>query len=967
METITVTGTRLPQSNLVSSTAVNVLDTEMIDISGAANMSELIRTLPATGVSSLTTTNSNFLTTASGINTVELRNLGEDRTLVLVNGRRFVSGLPGTQNVDFNSVPAAFIERIDVVTGGASAVYGSDALAGVVNIITKNDFEGVQISGQGGISSEDDDESYNFSITAGLPFAEDRGHAMFSYTYDKENGVYARNRPGLEVDGLSESYFTAPEDFKQNRIPFFSSFSELGRFNIPNGSSYVFDGTNTIPFVSADHGFNRQAFRALAVPTERNLLAANMTFEVADSARLYVESTYSSVETNSSLEPFPLGSDDIYGDQLQQCDPVGLTCSFGIPGSNPFIPADMLQLMRDANPGIADDNLVVGFARRMTELDQRGANNLRQTFRFVTGLEGEFRNGFTYDVHANWGRTTQSQQSTGQINVLNMAYSLDSVVDPVSGDIICRDEVARAQGCLPVNLFGRGSITAGLDDITRRNMLTYLKAPSSTQASIEQLIVGGFVAGDLFDMPAGSARFVAGIEHRTEDSASVGDALTQQGLNASNIAPPIVGSFKVDEIFVELELPLADDLRFAKSLDVTLAARYSDYSTVDTTTAYAVSAKWVPHDDWMVRGQYARAVRAPNIGELFSPLSQTFPTVNDPCAGVTIDPGSGSAAFFNTRLDTSNPQNVFDSGVDATTIGDTTATTCLQDPQVAARVTATGGLALTQPEVQGVSGFNGGAISGGFDLTEETADTFTYGFVWSPAFANGLSLSIDYYDIEIEDGIGTLGRQLSLDRCYGEGTYNPSSDFCSGILRWTGGPQIGAVQFSNVFQQNLSVIETSGIDLQASYGFDLPGTAGQMDLTLTWGHLLKYEQVPFEGAEVTVFDGEVGLFDNEALLGIVYSRPNMTIAWTTQYMASGNLENEGYWAGQKIGSEMFHDLQGRFMFGDATTVIVGVDNIADNYVETGFSVPGAATGHNTIPDVYDALGRRFYLGLKLDF
>jgi outer membrane receptor protein involved in Fe transport len=480
------------------------------------------------------------------------------------------------------------------------------------------------------------------------------------------------------------------------------------------------------------------------------------------------------------------------------------------------------------------------------------------------------------------------------------------------------------------------------------------------------MIVGAFVSGDLFEMPAGDARFVFGVETRREKSSAVQDVLAQQGLNAGNAIPPTIGEFDVDEAFVELELPLLGDRKGVQSLDLTLAARASDYSTVGSTSAYAGSIKYVPHEDWMLRAQYARAVRAPNIGELFSPLGQTFPTVQDPCRGVTRT-SQGDAAFFNTLLDVNNPQNVLDSGVNPTTVGSAIATTCLQDPAIAARVDATGGLALTQPEVQGVSGFNGGAAAGGFDLTEETADTVTAGFVWSPEFADGLTISVDWYSIEIEDGIGTLGRQTALDRCYGAGTYNPNSDFCAGITRFNTGPQIGAIQFSNAFQQNLSETTVEGIDLQASYGFDLPGTAGGIDLTLTYGNLLTYDQIPYEDAAVRDYKGEVGLFEHEALIGIIYSRPNLQVAWSTNYMHSAVLENEGYWAGQELDSVMFHDLQGRFEIGDMTTVVFGIDNVTDEYVETGFSVPGAATGHNTIPDVYDPLGRRYYLGLRLDF
>jgi outer membrane receptor protein involved in Fe transport len=301
-------------------------------------------------------------------------------------------------------------------------------------------------------------------------------------------------------------------------------------------------------------------------------------------------------------------------------------------------------------------------------------------------------------------------------------------------------------------------------------------------------------------------------------------------------------------------------MAFAQSLHLTLAGRFSDYSTVGTTDAYAASVKWVPHDDWMIRSQYARAVRAPNIGELFAPLSQTFPGVQDPCRGVTQE--GGQTGFLNDIGD-------INSGLDPATVGDGIAVSCMADPNMAARVTAVGAFVPTQPELQGVSGFSGGAISGGYELVAETADTVTFGFVWSPSFADGLSLSIDYYDISIEDGIGTLGRQLSLNRCYADGTYDANSDFCSGILRWTGGPTIGAIQYSNVFQQNLSTIDTEGVDLQASYAWDLPGTAGQIDFTLIYGYLLEAESVPYDGAEVADHKGAVGLFEHEALFGMV--------------------------------------------------------------------------------------------------
>ena len=970
IEEVVVTGTRLPQPNMTGPTGVNVLNREAIDLSGAINISELIRTLPAMGVSTLSSTNSNFTVNSSGINTVQLRGLGEDRTLVLVNGRRFVSGRPGTQNVDLNTIPTAFIDRIDVVTGGASAVYGSDALAGVVNIILKNDFEGVQLTAQSGISDEDDDETHQFNLTAGSSFADDRGSAMINIGWDKSRGVYARNRSTMRVDSAALGFFTGNDaDFDKHFTPFFSSFSEKGRIGIQDasglglGGQFVLDDDGTVrEFSSPVDGFNRQAFRALAVPDERWQFAGILDFQLNEFATFFTEINYSSTESQSSLEPFPLQSEDIYGSN-PICDATG--CKFGVPLTNPFLPADMLALSRTANPGIADEDMVVSFARRMTELDQRGADNTRQTFRFVAGVEGDVSD-FHYEVSMNYGRTTQDQRSTGQINVVNMRNSLNAV-DDGTGNIVCADEIAIIQGCIPVNIFGTGSVTAGLDPLTEKNLLVYLKAPASTQAEIEQTIVSGYVSGPVFDLPAGQVRFVLGAEYREEKSESFGDALSQQGLNAGNAIPPTLGAFDVWEVFAELEVPILSEKPFIESLDLKFAARISDYSTVGSTDAYAVSLSYIPANDYLFRAQLAQAVRAPNISELFDPLGQTFENVNDPCEGVTIS--GGQAAFFNLRRDPQfDPALVIASGIDPTTLGDPIATTCVQDPTIAARIASTGGLILTQPEIQGVSGFNGGAAAGGFTLEEETSDSFSVGFVWDPSFAEwaeGFNMSVDWYKIEIEDAISSIDRQTALDSCYSAVSYQASSPFCAGTLRFTNTASIGALEFTNEFTQNIAELEVEGIDVQASYRFNLGDNYGMMDLGVTYSRLLTDESIPFAGAPTDDSKGGIGSAKNKALFNVLYSIGPFTAFWQTQWIGESDVVG---WVGQQIDDTYFHDVQARYLFSDNIEIIFGVDNVTDEYVEIGAFALDAdlqPTGWTTAPDVYDGFGRRYYAGFKV--
>ena len=981
LDRVQVTGTRIERPNLNSATQVNSFNSEQIELSGAVNTAELLRTLPATGVSGITSTNSNFFVGASGVNTLELRNLGEDRTLVLVNGRRFVAGLPGSANVDFNSIPTEMIERIDVVTGGASAIYGSDALAGVVNVILKENFDGAVLSGQYGISDEGDDETYRASATVGSSFADGRGSAVASLTMSREEGVFARDREGRDTDGFSQVLFgieDGPNDWQESIFPFYSSFSERGRIIVPGVGNRVFDErTGEVrPFVSANpdgselDGFNRQRFRAIAVPTERFLFSSTVNYEVSEKLNFFFEGTYASTETQSELEPFPLSSEDLFGDNAQQFvdddgDGVFDRSTFGISILNPFVPEGIRAEARagadfdgDGIQDIADEDLVVGFVRRTTELIQRGANNNRQTARFVFGVDGAINDNWSYETSINFGRTTQSQRSTGQVNVVNMRYALDAIqLD--DGSIVCADEIARLQGCVPVNIFGQGSITPEMAD--------YIRAPSSRQATVEQQVYNGFVTGDLgFASPGAedNVRVVLGGEWRVESSESIPDALSQVGLNAGNISPPVIGRYNVAEFFTELDIPLVQDAPFIEDLRVNLSARWSDYSTVGRTFAWAANAQYSPIESVRIRAQYAEAVRAPNIGELFQPLSETFEGGDDPCNGLTLD--NGSPGFLNDIND-------INSGVDGSTVGSATAQACIADPLVAARVERDGAVILSQSELQGVGGFNGGNP----DLDEETALTFTFGTVVTPNTGNrwidNLNFSIDYYNIEIEDAIGGIGRQTSLNQCYVEsgGVFDPTSPFCSNIVRFANGPFLGALNELNALQQNLANIDVTGLDVQASYGLDLNDLSnsnadlGRFDFTLTYGYLDSYEQEAFPGADIIDFAGSYGLFDHEVLFATVYNRGPLTIAYDVNWLPESRLGSTGADLDRDVPEVFMQDVQVRYGFENNLELVLGVDNITDEFVTFGGGFD--ATGTYTDGAVYDAIGRRYYAGVRLDF
>ncbi|MGJ3231191.1 MAG: TonB-dependent receptor domain-containing protein [Oceanicaulis sp.] len=978
-DTVVVTGSRITRSNLTASTPINTFNSAQIELSGATNSAEILRTLPAIGVSAVTSTNSNFFTQSSGVNTIDLRNLSEDRTLVLVNGRRFVAGLPGSATVDFNSIPTELIDRMEVVTGGASAIYGSDALAGVINVILKDDFDGVLVTGQAGISEEGDDESYQASATLGSDFDDGRGSAVASLTWSRSNGVYARDRAGRDTDGFSEALLGGDvEDWQNSVFPFFSSFSERGRIIVPGAASdFVFDETQGAarPYNSALDGFNRQGFRAIAVPTERFLFSSMVDYEVSEKLGFFFEGTYASTETSSTLEPFPLSSEDVYGDNLPQFvdtdgDGVVDRGRYGISILNPFVPAGIRDAARagadidgDGVQDIADEDLVVGFARRTTELDARGADNSRQTARFVFGAEGDLSEAWSYEASINLGRTTQMQRSTGQINVLNLRSALD-VTTNADGEVVCASEIARAQGCVPVDIFGKGSISQAAAD--------YIKAPSSVQATIEQQVYQGFLTGDLgFASPWASENVavVLGAEYRVEASESIPDALSQAGLNAGNVSPPVIGDFAVAELFAETEIALVQGHRFAEDLRLNLSARASDYTTVGQTFAWAANMQYQPNELVRFRAQYAEAVRAPNIGELFQPLAETFEGGDDPCIGLTVN-GAGDPGFLNDEADAT-------SGVDSSTVNSDVAVACFSEPTLQDRIARDGAFVPSQAELQGIGGFNGGNP----DLSEETATTITVGAILTPNFGNEwidrFAVSVDYFNIEIDDAISGLGRQTSLDQCYLDsgGVLDPNSAFCSNVVRYQNGPFIGAINELNALQQNLATIATSGVDVQASYSMPVNDVAdlfggvesdlGQLNLTLTYGWLEKYEQEAFPGAEVIDYSDTAGLFEHEFLFGAVYTRGPLTVAYDLNYLPETRLDATGFFADAVVPAAAFQDIQVRYEAVEDAELVFGVDNITDEFIRYGGGLD--STGTFTDAAVYDAIGRRYYVGVRKRF
>lgn len=987
---IVVTGSRIASPTINSVAPLQVVDDKAIDDTGASNLQQVLLENPAFGTPALSRTNSAFLTSGTGIATVDLRDLGSDRTLVLINGRRVVAGQPGTATVDLNTIPTQFLRRVDVLTGGASSLYGSDAVAGVVNLIYKDDFQGVEANGQYNITERGDTPEYQANITFGGNFADDRGNMMVHFGYVNQGGLRSRDRANTRIDDLDTFWnFTGePADYGVPSEPFFSSFPPQGRFlvgqrfngdGLATGPLYTFtygptgllqpcfqgnasaacnsarpaiadnpattvnEASPAVPGIGTGvgpNGFNRQNFRTLAVPVERRLFAMRGHYDISDAVRLFGEATYANTSSSREIEPFPLdsgGNNGIFPAAgrvpIETRVPVA-----GAPGTftivrNPFVPDAIFNVANDADgDGLRD----IGFVRRLSEFGTRNGSVNRDFFRAVLGFEGDIFDGWRWDASYNYGRVTEQQRSNGQVNVANFRNALSAIPGP--NGPICADPIAQAQGCVPINVFGFNSISP--------QAVRYVAAEQTLQSKITQQVLQANLTGSLFELPAGPLGIAIGAEYRKETSAEDNDALTNAGLNAGNALGDTFGEFDVKEAYGEVAVPILADTPGFHALNLRAAGRVSNYSTVGTVYSYSLGAEWSPFQELSFKGTYARSVRAPNIGELFTGPSQTFPTgLIDPCVGVT-----------------------------ATSTG-TASTICRSQPGVNANIAANGGtFTLNQADIQGISGFN----FGNPNLQEEKSTSWTASATWAPRsidFLRNLVLRVDYYNISVEDSVVSLPRAFILNQCYTQG----DQDFCRFVTRRPtveGSNSAGSIDLIDSNSVNGGELKAEGIDVNLTNRFPLDGLGlgGSLVTRIAYTHLLDGFVIPQAGADKDFFAGEIGTAGDRFNAFVGYASERFDWGFTGNFI-SASCEDDQSLAGPsyqlepcsvQVGDEFYLDTQLTYKPGDNLEFYFGVDNLLDNAAPNILSgSPFNVTGSDTAADVYDVFGRRYYAGVRI--
>lgn len=918
-ETITVTGSRIARQDFVSNSPVSTVGAEQFDLTGTVNTEGLLNTLPQT-VPGLDRTSNN---PGGGIATVDLRGLGTARTLVLIDGKRVVPSTGGG-TVDINNIPPALIERVEVVTGGASAVYGSDAVAGVVNFILKDDFEGVQASAGYEVTEEGDAEVWSGDFTIGGNFADGRGNAIASIGYTNREALFQGDR--------DFAFFAQFDDGAGNLFDGGSSGVPQGRLSgvFPDAAG-IFNEDGTIrPFVSAgdDNDFyNYAPVNYIQLPQERIQFNAKADYEINEDIEIYASTFMANNTVPQQLAPTPI------------FEPRAGTIQVSLD-NNPFIAPSAQQTISDSlgsgvdtdGDGIDDEFTAgaFGIRRRLEEVGPRVANSEFTSFQVQTGITVDISDTWELDASFTEGRTKGTENQSGNINKDRFFQALlledadeDGNVDlDANGNPTCANPAANGGlvGCAPINIYGQGNISPEAAD--------FIRALAVIDRDYEMTNFVANLTGDtsgVFELPGGPIGLAFGSEYREEKfSFNPSQNVASSTISGFNGSPPVAGGFDVYGFYGETYLPILKDAQFADILALEAAFRYEDYSTSGGVEAWKIAGEWAPDQQLRFRASFNTAVRAPSISELFAPQGENFPGASDPC----------SSGFS----------------------GDATLQALCEATGVPAANVGSAQIDLPSGQVREISGGNP-------NLDAEEAETLTVGFVAEPNFVEGLTFSVDYFDIEIEDVISDFGGGANnvISTCYGDAELGGvGSPFCGAITRGSD----GLITEVSVTSQNVALLTLTGLDLQGEYTYDF-GEYGLFGFNYVGTVTDENTLVPFDGGTPITCAGEFGADCGEPIPEYKHRFTTKWAngPWTAQllwrYIGSVN-DDEGLGfqvAVEEIDPVNYFDVSGSYEVNDFVTLTAGIDNLLD---EEPPILGDNQEQANTYPATYDVFGRTYF-------
>ncbi|TMO86859.1 TonB-dependent receptor domain-containing protein [Pseudoalteromonas ruthenica] len=946
IEVIAITGSRIRQPGAVSASPITSIGEKELRFQQEPEVEQILRTLPST----IPGDGSNVNNGSGGAATVNLRGLGSQRSLILVNGRRMI---PYNYNgsVDTSVIPSALVERIDVVTGGASAVYGSDAIAGAVNFVLKDNFEGIALDTSHQQTDESDGDKSNISLTIGSNLADDRGNVVLSLDWMKRDQVLLGDRPlgllGIETaSGANYEQFLngqppvpAPSECEApNSVESGGSTTAMPtRFGIVGaGTAGQFrnDGTLAADTCSV---FNFNPYNFYQTPSERYSGTALARYNLTDDHEVYSSLTYSSISVDTQVAPsgtfgasfeLPLFN-PLIGDQAQQ---------FMIDTGNNALADGLLSdsNWNDVNGnGVVDseDYLTVQLRRRTLELGPRTERYDTSLFQFVTGVKGYVFDDWEYDVSFQYGESNRTTVRGGYTNLTNIQNALETEdgVTCLNGD----------PTCVPINLFG------GFGTITDE-MAGYATAIALQQQKYSQRIATATINGpiEFIEVPGAGAPLSMsfGYEYRKEkglfepdECLKLAPASCQGGAGGNQL--PIEGGFSVDELFMEGYLPVLDGMAFADTLDVEFGFRWADYDTVGSNETWKLGFNWRPVSSVLVRVMQQQATRAPNVGEIASPVV--------------------------TGLDnaTSDPCSVANAGNISAELRQLCISTGMTDAQVG--------------NVQDVISGQVQVISGSDPLNPpdaEEASTFTAGIVWTPEFdtLQNFTISLDYYDIDIDDIIGEFSAQEILDACYKLG----DAQECAKIQR-VGGDLTVAGAGIEQFTTNLKNLTAEGVEL--GFNFFVPlEDMGELQFSGTINKYLTQESQSSDTARIIDCNGYYSascdpLAEMRWVQRTTWAMDDFTLSLQWRHIDGIDAEpvvaDDYFPEFRSIDSYDYFDLYANYHLTDNITASLGIDNLFEKDPPVVGNEAGDTSSNsgNTFPSNYDVLGRKFKLGLRFQF
>jgi outer membrane receptor protein involved in Fe transport len=928
MTEIIVTGSRIRRIDAETASPVQIVSAETIKESGAVTMGELLQKLPSVGGAAANPAVNNG--GGEGASNIELRGLGEERTLVLLNGRRFGARGRLTSAVDVNAIPVNMIERVEVLKQGAGAIYGSDAIGGVVNFITKSEMEGAEVTLDAGTSSESDGDRKGISLSWGAQ--NDNSSLILGMNYNKQDEISAGDRA-----------------FSRNAIYFYGSVFEGGSSRSPRGRIF-FDtpsaeaaGLDTF-FAPCDGGqgvtrnqgttgailddfrcfesagtpndfYNYQPLNLILTPQERSSIFVLGTHDITDDVELYTEFLYNRTTSGYQIAPLPFDSrsDNVLISEDNIYNPFGI--SFGTDNV-------------DGSGALLNPNALF----RLEALGNRSNEVETWQGQILGGLRGSLLDtGWNWDANYGYSRIDQDRTFFGYPFKAGFANALGPSFIDGDGTPRCGVPGAPITGCVPVNIFNLG-------DPTQVDAIKSISAVYDDSYEYWQKSAALALDGPIFELPAGAVQAAVGYQFTDLSGHFDTDFLTEAAaplykdclLSQEACSGDSDGSYNVNEFYAEALVPVLKDAPFAQSLNVTLGVRYSDYSTFGDTTNGSFKVDWKPFDELMIRASYADIFRAPTILDIYQAPTADAPTFTDPCVGLT------SADLL------ANPNY-------ALACENVAPDTNFQQPNA---------------QIDGLLVGNNFVQGGG--LQPEEGEAFTFGFVYEPEFVSGLSLSIDYWEYTIDDVITQVDVNTSAEQCVATG----SPQFCGYINRFGDGTILQILEPTI----NLGKLETSGVDISAAY--TLPDTGlGDFRFGLDATYTDKYDSTVIAGTPVVevagTYDRQYGNIADWRVNGHVgWAYSDFTALVAVRWIDSINLTDPdgqpGIQPDLNIASQIYWDMTvGYTLPSTGTKFQLGVNNLNDN--QPPILYQNNVINANTDVETYDTIGRYFFGSITQKF